>query len=231
MPLNLLILPLIAGYYLLTRSNYFKFRAQRLDRQRLIFDSILLGILLISLTFLIRLIFTSIWPASIQWLYSLFPIQTPFFGTTAFSLILALIITHVGNITLWKDRDKQINKALKSVGNQIELLLKSSFCDSKLLQFTLDTGKFYIVWVKELPIPTITNYIRVIPAFSGYRTADDKKMHFTTQYLSIYAEYVKEGKIKDIKDLDTDLIITLDNIVTVSYFDMEMYERFLKNGN
>jgi hypothetical protein len=37
---------------------------------------------------------------------------------------------------------------------------------------------------------------------------------------------VREGKIKEIYDLDVDLIITLDNLVTVSYFDIEMYERF-----
>ena len=46
MPWNLLLLNLVAGYYLLTRSHYFKFEQQRLDRQRLIFESILLGVAL-----------------------------------------------------------------------------------------------------------------------------------------------------------------------------------------
>lgn len=119
----------------------------------------------------------------------------------------------------------EIKKAIKSVGNELELLLKSSFTDSKLLEFTLDTGKFYIAWAKELPIPTVTNYIRVIPAFSGFRD-ERTNFVFTSQYLSIYAEYIAEGKIQDINELDVDLIITLDNVVSVSYFDIDMYERF-----
>lgn len=103
----------------------------------------------------------------------------------------------------------------------------SSVLDQNLLQFTVDTNKFYIAWVKELPIPPVANYIRVIPVFSGYR--DDKKnLVFTTHYLSIYHEYLHEKKIDKIDELDVDLIITRDNLVTVSYFDIEMYDRFNK---
>ncbi|AKP51555.1 hypothetical protein [Cyclobacterium amurskyense] len=160
MPWNLLILPLLGGYYLLFRFNKFKFKQQRLDRQRLVFDTILIGTWLLFFSF-------------------------------------------------------------------IELLLRSSFKDAKLLEFTLDTDKFYIAWVKELPIPTVSNYIRVIPVFSGYRDVQ-KKLVFTTHYLDVYSEYVEEVKFQSLYELDVDLIITLDNLVTVSYFDIEMYERFNK---
>lgn len=44
MPWNIIILHLVAGYYISTRSYYFKFKHQRLDRQRLIFESVLLGV-------------------------------------------------------------------------------------------------------------------------------------------------------------------------------------------
>lgn len=114
-----------------------------------------------------------------------------------------------------------------TVGNELELLLRSSFNDAKLLDFTLDTDKVYIAWVKELPIPTVSNYIRVIPVFSGFRD-EQKKLIFTTHYLDVYSEYVQEGKIQSVYELDVDLIITLDNLVSVSYFDIEMYERFNK---
>lgn len=226
MPWNLLILPLVAGYYLLTHSNYFKYKQQRLDKQRLIFDSVLLGIALIVLTFLIRFFVEWKFEAIITTIHAYFPLKTPFLGTAFATLLVSIFIAEVGNRTTHKDRNKEIKKAIKSVGNELELLLKSSFTDSKLLEFTLDSGKFYIAWVKELPIPTVTNYIRVIPAFSGYRD-DAKRLVFTTQYLSVYAEYnIAEGKVQDIKELDVDLIITLDNVVTVSYFDIDMYERF-----
>ncbi|MEO6903650.1 MAG: hypothetical protein ABI315_10970, partial [Bacteroidia bacterium] len=117
--------------------------------------------------------------------------------------------------------------AIKEVGNEFELILKSSFTEGLLLQFTLDNNKFYIAWVKELPIPSISNYIRIIPAISGYRN-NEKELVFISQYLSVYAEYIEEGKITDIEELKIDLILDLRRIVSVSYFEKEMYNRFNK---
>lgn len=225
MPWNLLILPLAAGYYLLTRLKSLKYKQQRLDRQRLIFDSVLWGIVILISTITIRYGVQLIFPNLIDVLYSYSPIKSSFVGTTFSSFILTVVFTVICNLTVFKNPEKQIEKAIKSVGNELELLLRSSVKDSKMLQFTLDSDKVYVAWVKELPIPKVTNYIRVIPVFSGYRESD-KNLVFTTHYLTIYSEYIKEGKVKGIEELDVDLIITLDNVVTVSYFDQEMYERF-----
>lgn len=227
MPWNLLILPLIGGYYLLSRFNIFKYRQQRLDRQRLIFDTILVGLFLVILAFCLRKVFYFFIPELLDTIYSYFPIKTPFIGTTFASFIIAVIITELGNITFFRNQKLYIENAIKDVGNELELLLRTSLKQSLLLEFSLDTNKVYVAWVKELPIPTVTNYIRVIPVLSGFRD-EEKRLNFTTHYLSVYAEYVQEGKVKDIEELDVDLIITLDNVVTVSYFDIEMYERFNK---
>lgn len=225
MPWNLLILPLVAGYYLLTRSYLFRFKQQRLDRQRLIFESVLLGVVLVVFTYILRFIGESFPPTKeiILVLYSFIPIKTPYAGTTFATLLIAFVL-HAANYILKKE--KFVKKAIKDVGNEFELIAKSSFTDKNLLQFTLDNDKVYIAWVKELPIPSISNYIRVIPAFSGYREDKGKEVVFTTQYLSVYAEYIKEGKAQRIDELNTDLIITLDNIVAVSFFDIDIYERF-----
>lgn len=225
MPWNLLILPLVEGYYLLTRSYYFKYEQQRLDRQRLIFESVLLGVALAVCTYIIRIIAESFAPTKeiILVIYDFLPLKTPYIGTTFATLTLAILLRFVN---LMLDKEKYVKKAIKEVGNEFELIAKSSFTDKILLQFTLDNDKIYIAWVKELPIPSISNYIRVIPAFSGYREDKNKEVIFTTQYLSVYAEYISEGKAQSITELNTDLIITLDNIVTVSFFDIDMYERF-----
>tara|TARA_R110002072_G_C7728752_1_gene515562 strand:+ start:140 stop:730 length:591 start_codon:yes stop_codon:yes gene_type:complete len=189
MPWNLLILPLVGGYYIISRYNHFKFKQQRLDRQRLIFDSVIMGVILIAATFIVRLLVELILPNAVGWVYQFFPIQAPFIGTTFTSLLLAFLFVEIGNRTFCKDRKEQIEEAIKKVGNELELILSSSFRHSKLLEFTLDTDKFYIGWVKELPIPTVSNYIRIIPVFSGYRDAE-KRFVFTTHYLNVYAEYV-----------------------------------------
>lgn len=51
MPWNLFILPLLGGYYIISRSHLFKFQQQRLDRQRRVFDSIIAAILILLFTF------------------------------------------------------------------------------------------------------------------------------------------------------------------------------------
>lgn len=94
-----------------------------------------------------------------------------------------------------------------------------------MLEFTLDTDKVYVGFLKELPIPTTTDYIRIIPMFSGYRD-EKKQLIFTTDYYTVYREYIDKKKINKIDDLKIDMILTLDNLVTVSYFDQENYESF-----
>lgn len=226
MPWNLFILPLIGGYYILSRSNYFKYKQQRLDRQRLLFDSVLASVCLFFGAFIFRkfIELLKLDFGLINLTYSLFPIKIHLFGTALFSLIIAILLTEFSNRLLFKNYKTYIQTAVKEVGNELELLLESSLTNSKILAFTLDTGKYYVVWVKELPIPTITNYIRVVPIFSGYRDTE-KEVIFTTHYLSAYSNYIENINLKSLEDLDIDLIITLDNVVSVSYFDIDMYEQ------
>ncbi|WP_443943493.1 hypothetical protein ACJVDH_11215 [Pedobacter sp. AW1-32] len=155
------------------------------------------------------------WPA--------FTNQNAIFRNTSLSLFVAVLGTEFAN--LFVKREKAIKKALKKSGNEMELLLSSSFFDAHLLQFTMDSGKVYIGWVKELPKPFVTNYIRITPAFSGYRD-EKKELIFTTQYLSVYASYIDDGSVTHQSELNTDLILKVDKINTASYFDIDMYKRF-----
>jgi hypothetical protein len=226
MPWNFLIFPLIAGYYVLTRSYFFRFKQQRLETQRLIFESILLSVVVTIITYIIRVIIEYSFPACIITLYKLIPIKSPYVGTAIFTLLFAVLFSQLINL-LFLNKEKHITKAIRNVGNEFELILASSFTEGLLLQFTLDNDKFYIAWVKELPIPSISNYVRLTPAISGYRN-NEKELIFTSHYLSVYVEYINEGKIKDIEQLNTDLVLNLKNIISVSYFDPEMYNRFNK---
>jgi hypothetical protein len=223
MPWNFLILPLIAGYYILTRSYFFKFEQQRLDTQRLVFESVLLSVGITIITYIIRLFVESVFPGIITFLYQFIPIKAPYVGTAVFTLLIAVMLSESSNLFLNKERS--VRNAIKGVGNEFELMLASSFTEGLLLQFTLDNDKFYIAWVKELPIPSISSHIRVTPAISGYRNAE-KELVFTSQYLSVYAEYINEGRITDIEQLKIDLILDKKNIISVGYFDKEMYSRF-----
>lgn len=224
MPWNLLLFPLVAGYYIFTKSYYFKFKQQRLDQQRLVFESIILGVIASVITYAFSLVYQSIASAGFQkGVYDLIPIKSPYAGTSLFILIFSIGFTEVSNLFL--DKKKHVVKAVKSIGNEFELMLNSSFTDNKQLLFTLNNGKIYIAWVKELPIPAVSKYVRIIPIISGYRD-EQKNVIFTTHYLSVYAEYINNGKVKSIEELDTDIILNSEDIVTVSFFDIDMYSVF-----
>jgi len=225
MPWNFLILPLIAGYYLLTRSHFFKFKQQRLDTQRLIFETVLLSVVITIITYVIRAAAEVCLPSFIATLYKFVPMQVPYIGTAIFTLIFSMLFTEIANLFIPKHSEKFVRRAIKSVGNEFELMLESSFTEGVLLQFTLDNNKFYIGWVKALPIPSVSNYIRIIPAISGYRNKE-LELVFTSQYLSVYSEYIREGKITDIEELKIDIILNVKNIISVGYFDKDMYNRF-----
>lgn len=145
MPWNLLILPLIGGYVILSRSYRFRYKSLRLDRQRLLFDSIIIGAILLAATILLRSIIEWLDPALTGKIYRLFPVKSEYLGTAIVSFLLAWLFVFAFNLTLFRDKAAQVSNAIKSVGNELDLLLRSALNDEQLLELTLDTGKVYIV--------------------------------------------------------------------------------------
>jgi hypothetical protein len=223
MPFNLLLFPLVGGYYILIRFRYLRYVQYRLESQRILLNSAFAGILLLGACFILRAFFIAISPETVEHLSKLLPIHAPYFGTTSMSLLVAVGATEIANLFI--NRLKAIKRAIATSGNEFELLLSSSFFEAHLLQFTMDSGKFYVGWVKELPKPFTTTYIRITPAFSGYRK-EDKELVFTTQYLTVYASYIEDGSVANTNELKTDLVLKADKINSVSFFDMDMYNRF-----
>jgi hypothetical protein len=223
MPWNIIILHLVAGYYISTRSYYFKFKHQRLDRQRLIFESVLLGVFISSITVILKFICLKIMPETVNSVGSILPYKYPFFRTSIMTLVIAISITELSNLCI--DKNKAIEKAIKNVGNEIELIFLNSFILRTMVLISLKSDKVYIGWVKELPIPSISNHIRIIPAISGYRN-DFKEVEFTTHYLSVYADFVNNGHVNRVQDLNFDVVINLSEVVSVGNFDLEMYQKF-----
>ena len=60
MPYNLFLIATITGYFILTYSQLFKYNIQRFSRERILFESILAGFLIIVGGFIFRVIFNFI---------------------------------------------------------------------------------------------------------------------------------------------------------------------------
>jgi hypothetical protein len=228
MPLiNLFIFPILGGYYILIRAELFRYRQQRLEPQKLIFNSFLGGTILIIVSWCITGLLTYFLPDQISRIKTYYPVTTAYFGTCVTSFFIGILFTELSNIVVNKDR--RVSRAIDKIGNELERLCESCYRNAQLIQVTLSNDKCYVGLVKALPIPSHSSYIRLLPVYSGYRKSETKELVFTTQYLDVYASYVSEGQHLDTREI-TNIVIKIDDIVSATKFDIEMYDRFLKQN-
>jgi hypothetical protein len=191
----------------------------------MLFHSIIAGIFLLCVSVLFTTIVAKQFPNFTHEISNFSPISIPFFFTAIGSFFLGYVLAVLFNRFI--SYDKAVAFAIRKIGNEFEVLLLSSWQSPHLIQMTLKNNKVYVGWLKTLPAPGETAYVSILPVLSGYRESETKKLHFTTEYLDVYASYVKDGDATDVNDL-TNLVIKVDDIITASEFDIDMYDRFLE---
>jgi hypothetical protein len=224
LPLNLLLFPLVGGYYITTRLEDSKYISQRLSSQAIFFNAVLVAMPLMALALAFTTIITYLAPVYVEWIRSnVFPIKDDFFGTCLISIFVAFLYTKFMN---WRiDETRAIISAIRKIGSELEMLVATSFEESSLIQITLKSDKVYIGWAEVLPRPSHSSYIQLIPLFSGYRK-ENKELVIVTDYSQVYSEMIKRGKIKDIQELKMNLVVQESEIVSASRFDFSIYEKF-----
>lgn len=237
MPYNLFLIPIITGYLILTFSLIFKYNIQRLSRNRILFESVALGLFVGIAGFFLRTIielFCKQQIVSIIEFLTIFPIQKPdYFWTIIFSCIISLFFVWLSNVIIRKrfKKDEPIVWAIRQNGDEIERLFKDSVEQGFAMQITLKNNKVYVGFSETIPIPQKTNYLTITPIISGYRDSETKKLHITTDYFRVVDEFIQE--IEEQKDesvetinLNTDIIIKQDEILSASVYDQKIYEKF-----
>lgn len=221
MPFNLLLLPLLGDYVLVAYSTWGRYYHAYLDRQRLLFNSSLAGIFLLAIALGARALVRQLGWADLFTSYR--PVDAPYVWTsvTAFALGILLAAVNRGLAS----RDLAVRRAAQAVGSELDLLLTTAYFDNILLLVTLDTGKFYIAWVGSYPRPNQTEYIRLVPAYSGYRD-DRHELVFTTDYQAVYDNYSAEGITDPVGTSGVGLVVELKDVTSFAVFDPEVYIRF-----
>ena len=215
MPWNLLVFPLLGGYYFLSRCYYFKWKYERLERQRLIFNSTILGAFFLFVGWgLAVLIKISSFLPSIQYL-----------DVSIFSFLVAILLTHV--INLFKSKDQASIEAVMKYGNYLEKLIVASSINMTLLQITLMNGKVYIGIPLNSPDLNNFSYIELFPLYSGYRDDKTKELNIISDYYEAYASYMNDNETDDI---EIRTLIRFDQIITATPFDQEIYHKFDASG-
>lgn len=136
--------------------------------------------------------------------------------------------------------------------NPLKTAMYKASKTGELVQITLASRKVYIgliTLVSDFKSPE-TKFIKVCPFLSGFRDSDTLIMYITNNYFENYLPTFKKFKIKDSRSLkelvkkdptlmkkilkELDLftnVIPIENIVSLAYFDPEVYNTTNENEN
>lgn len=229
MPTNLLLLPLLGGFWFVHFCYFFRFRAQRLDGYRLLLESAFFGLLLIVPARVI----TYYGPqylelgrqAQSEWgrLWN-----APLSGTATLSLLLGLLAPwginwlHATNRQLRSRemgeplpiedvsgflllaQEHALKIAIKHSGTYLhQLLLKAALQKTPAL-VTLQNRKVYVGYIAELPnLKPENQYIWLLPVLSGHR--DDKSLE--VGFDLVYPD--PKGLPQEAKITEKDMLLTI----------------------
>jgi len=228
-PWNLLILPLLAGYYYCTRSYSSKYHYRRLDGYRFLLGVAFSGAVFLVVAFLLDICLVValglLSQHNVGWATSLLKAwhpPYPHLGKTGLSLLLAIGWTNLRN---WKrnDDEPQRRRVIGEEGLYLEALNFRAFDEGKPLLVSLKSGKVYLCHPLEGTHPNIDHtYIPVIPLRSGGRNKDTQEITFTTDYEPVYESLRASGKEEMIDDFE--LILPTSEILSATIFDPETYK-------
>lgn len=224
MPSNLLLLPLLGGYWFLHAFYYTRFRSQRLDGYRLLVESALVGVIL-SIIGRLAVLFLLRFPSAITAWVKVAPANVPFLGTAFGALFLGLCSPHLLNLFLGMTRimtklDAQ-TKAIEHHGNHLLRLLHTASSEEKPIAVVLDNLKVYIGTVAAAPnLEPHDTYLAITPFYSGYRDRETLELVLTVDYLSVYEN-------QQLNADDFRVVVPVTAIRMASLFDQAAYPAFL----
>ena len=235
MPFNLLLLPLIGGFYFFSKWEKTAYFATRHDKERLIFYSSLYGFILLSISFgLSTLIPYSQFFTELRtwWAYHTPSIQ--YSGISSLALGLGLVAPSVLNVLERRIRSilgrevQEGEDVLMTYGSQLEKLFYRSLIEGKRVMVTLKSGKVYIGRVTISVLPQRDKDFLMLPSLSGYR--DEKhRVVLTTNYDFAYKAIV-EGE-KDYIEMISDfgVVIPISEVVSATIYRADVHAKYFRH--
>ena len=186
MPFNLLLLPLLGGYILLSRWYPTRFLVLRSQGHRLILYSSVVGVILA----LVASLFCSCWlyvhDVSFQAVQKLWYGVVPFphSGKAALAFLFGILSPL---LNLFSSKERAIDRAIHYRGDALELLIYRAFKAKKMVAFTMKNGRVYVGNIIKPPNPILaTQSVSLLPQISGFRDSDTREYVFTADYRPTY---------------------------------------------
>ena len=220
MGLGLLLIPAIGGYWFLTHWNYTRYRAARDSGYHVLFRSAFAGLVLFGLAYSIVLLLNHLTPQFGSRWDDYVPI--PHSAPAALSVLLGFLLPIPLNWVYGAERAAQ--KAAKSSGDLVELLIAESIADQKPVELSLKSGKSYIGLALESGIERSgESDIALVPLASGYRDETTHELRITTYYSPVIGRALRRWKLTY---EDFRIVIPKPEIVSARLFFPEAYRLF-----
>ncbi len=232
MGLELFLVPILGGYWFLTRYNYTRYGAVRESGYHIFFRSAIVGVVLFGIAHLVVAfglhhyvpVFATTWKSYVS---------VPFSDTAVFSLVLGFVLPILGNRLYllpivgkrFYDAERAARRAAEKSGDLVELLIAESIEEAKLVEISLRSGKSYIGFALVSGIERSgESDVTLIPMASGYRNNETRELEITTNYAPVIRESIQESS--DIVYEDFRIVIPRSEIVSARIFDSTAYKRF-----
>ena len=216
MPLGIIFIPALGGYFLLNWLNYTRYGIARDSGYHVLLKSAVVGAVLFALAHGAILVIDGNFPEiTSQWESYL---DYPYSSTVTLGILLEVVIGIAGNLVYSKDKAAR-DIAIKD-GDFVELLIRESMQVPGLIELSLRSGKSYIGFALESGIAQSGDSdISMVPMASGYRNKETKELEITTYYAPVIED-------SELDYTDFQVVIPKSEIVSARLFDPEIYQRF-----
>lgn len=222
MPSNLLLLPLLAGYWFICTCHILKFRSQQYEGYRLLLHSAALGVLFIGAARFATYELNFLPPLAgfREWWHDFLPI--PYAGTAILSVPLGYVAALIGNSFYPVEAAKAKILSDQST-DELAKLLHSAMTRTIPVAITTDSRKFYIGYVVRTPnFSPVERTFALLPMASGYREPTVLSFRFTTDYMKAYQQGPQDPSKED---LDLTIVLPYASIKAANVFNPKTYER------
>ncbi len=223
MQLGELLLPILAGYWFLTRFCRTRYTAVRDTGYHIFFKSAIAGSIALGIAFLsVSLIWPSL-PESI----------TDFWDRQLTTVIVSALLCGISPLifNLFCDGKKAAGEAARNRGDWIGLIMARSASEKPVqLEISLKSNKCYIGYVIQSPVQTPyahhgTACTTILPTASGYRQSETRELILTTWYSDFLASNLEDQNMDDFA-----IVIPMSEVISARVFNFEIYEKYFKSG-
>ena len=226
MPFNVLLLPLLGGYFFISYWNLTRFNAHRYSGERLLFHSAAAGVIFLTISFGISSAFVGWFPdVAASWQQR---VPFEYAGTSLLAFATGAVAWWPLNKTPWFEKNKQATETIRRWNDFLEVMLEYAERELKLVSVALKSRKVYIGFVTGSFDPmNDRKYIQLLPLQSGYRRSETLQLIITTDYSQVYNRIVQsEVDTNKIRIDNFKVVVPVSEIASINLFDQEAYGLF-----